>query len=307
MAAIRKIKVRVTTSQFWKRGLIAEATAKRRMKARTGYLKSKKHIKIFKEIVATTEAEANSGLFQQVGDLFVFKPGDAESFLWERIRNMSDPDNYEVWSLPGIGLRAALNKMKVDYPKTMNAHPAGLLDLPARTGGTFETSAAEAFTLRPFENIIREKWIPNFVYQTQYGRDGLFANTKVAQAVATLYGLTVDIYAPSSSWYRAALPDVASDVMRSNQIDESAYQHWKQVLLSTAESSAEAGRAPNINWDIVERTIRDEAGPRTPDIMSRLHVELDPELARLVILAQTRKAEYEDNKRRRPRRSPARA
>lgn len=301
MAALRSREVKIVSSQKQKRGEIKVRTAKRKMKKHSGPLKSSHHTRKFIEVVATSEAEANSGLFKQVGDLYVFKPLQSESVLWERIRNMSDPSDYEVWSLPGIGIRAALNKMNVDYPRSYNSDPAALLNYTTRTSGGMEASAAESYSLRPYEDIVRNKWLPSFVYQTKFGADGLFGNTKIAQAVATLFGITVDKYARGASWYRSPLPDIVSDVMRSNQIDESAYQHWKQTLLSTAEVSAEAGRAPEINWTIVERAIRDEAGPHTQSVMSRLHTELDAELERLKQLAHTKRREYTENRSRRSR------
>lgn len=295
MAALRVRWVRVLFAKETSRLKTAQKAASRKMKMHKGPIKSYSRRKTYVEVVATSEQEANSGLFAPVGDIYVFKPEDNEAFLWERVRNMSDEDNYEVWSMPGIGIRAALKKMNVDYPKQLNSDPARLLELPAKTGSGYEHSGSETFVLHPFERIFRQVWIPSFVYKTELGRSGLFPKKKTAQAVAALYGITVNLNVPSSQWYRSPLPDVVSDVMRSNQIDESAYQHWKQVLLSTAEAKAEAGEVSQINWDIVERTIRDEAGPHTASVMSRLHAELDPELARLAILAQRRKADFEDN------------
>lgn len=296
MAAIRTRRVRLTTSKRAIRGEIAQKTAKRRLKRTIGRPRMHHDEKIYYEVVATSAEEANGGLFTQVGDVFVLKPAEHEAFLWNRVVLMSEPEHREVWEAPSVGVRAALKALGVHIPASIYGNPSAWV--------AWSTISKEGNVVYPNQELLRNKWLPHFVYRgSKFGAEGLFASKTAAYQTAGLFGITVYKTAKASDWYRTSLPDVQSDVLRSNQYDEDAYQHWKQTLLSTAEVRAEAGFAPDMDWNAIQRAISEIFGPRTMEVMQRLRADLAPELHRLSHLASRHPGEYTENRPAKRRRS----
>ncbi len=281
MAAIRTRRIHFTTSVKAVRGEIAQRTAKRKMKRRRGPKKLRHHEKFYYEVVATTEEEANSGLFTQIGELYVLKPAEREAFLWNRVVLMSEPEHREVWSAKNVGVRIAMNILGVKIPDYAFSNPSALL--------SFTVTGKDGNLHKPYEELLKNRWLPNFVYRGgKLGAEGLFKSKTAAYDVAGLFGITVYKGASAKDWYRAPVPDIQADVMRSVQYDEDAYQHLKQTLLSHAEVRAQLGHAPEMDWEPIRGVVSRDFGPRTDEVMLRLKADLAMDLHRLIHLSRTK-------------------
>lgn len=302
MGALRKREVRTLTGKAYQEAM-KRWRAKRKALSGASRPKAKgslvtKHI----EVVATTPEEVQSGFFQPVGDVFVFKPTSEKAMqtLWDRIRNMDIPEYREVFYNRLLGIRPFIRRfLKMGFPKRLpqelRPFPAGLLDFeiyetaPAILDPITKRIVREPSTSarRPYFEIIRDKWLgtkdrPGFLFnRSRIQTEGLFPNTRVAQAVAAVYGIEVDPYATSAKWVRSSTPDMVSEAERNIQFDESAYQHWKQHLVSTMEQLAAAGKSFEPDWGQLTTIFREQAGVRTPEIIERLRRELTPVIEEL--------------------------
>lgn len=294
MAALRLRKLLIPTKEDVIKHMRREARKKSHLKKLSdGAGRPKKpgsYVRMY-EVVATTPQEAQSPLFKQVGELFVFIPEQAEHILWQRLRTMDHPEHRDLWYHPYWGIKAALKKFKVAVPTPRWRTPAGASPFPSsildleyhdiiperidpvtgevRHGGGMQTR-------RTYETFVRDYWLPAFLYRSKSARTGLFPDTKNAQAVASAFGITVDRYAKSSDWFRTQTPDIVTEAERSVEVSEEAYQQVRDSIMEGIKANASQGMSYHPDWNIVMQLLASLFKGRARDVYVRLKAEIDP-------------------------------
>jgi hypothetical protein len=241
------------------------------------------------EVVATTPAEAASGLFQPVGNLMVFIPEQVEDKLWERIRLMDRPEHAEVWKNKYWGIRTALKQMGMFIEHEVAQFPVGLLDVekhvivPAEVDPIThqERAPQQMVKVRQYEAFIRDVWFPKWLYSSRLAQQGKFKDTKRAQAVASAFGLDVDTLARKQDWFTTGTPDVLAEAERNIILPEETFQDIKQSWISMMESRHAKGLPIQIDWDMALEQYRGGYGVKAKQIIDRLRIELEPIMAQI--------------------------
>lgn len=302
MAALRHKSVGLVDKHALQRQLRRLRRKKRKMKGKRGPAPSITHRKTYWEVVATTPDEVKSGKFQAVGDIFVFEPGKIEDILWERVRNIGLPENHEVFYHPYVGIQAAFRKLGVSLPtfkyidkktgtqREKQMSPGTIMNYsftefrPAKLdpiSGSVTEPAIE-YRVYPFLEIARNKWLPKFVYSSKKGYQGLFSNQRRAIQVAALFGIEVDRSLKSRSWIRSDSPNIEEEVKRNYEFTDDAYQHLRQMMISTMEAILSKGGTFTPDWKAVQQQLASIAGPHTLEIMSRLKADVQSEQQRIM-------------------------
>jgi hypothetical protein len=301
MAALRRASKRIITKENARNFLRLQQRVKRKLQKALPSRKQAGRLERFIEIVATTAQEAQSGMFKPVGDIFIFSPELAEPFLWQRIRLMHLQENWEIWWHPRYGLRKAMTTVGLAWPvpefikmrgrKAYNNYiPQGLIDLrfkkkiPARID-PIEKKVVEQeveYEEATYEKFVTNKWLPLFLYGNRHASEGMFRDTQHAQGVAKIFGVTVDLYASSTTWFKTPTPEVNEYVKRQSLVSEEAYVALRDAILHAAHLQIEQGYDPQLNWQNYEQRLKDLAGPRAAEITARLRAEIEPEVARMM-------------------------
>ena len=304
MAALKETVIRAITGENTKKHLSylkkRERTKEKGLQVGRGRPKAEGRPLRVWEIVATTANEAQSGMFKQVGNIFVFDPAQAEQFLWQKVRLMHLEENWHIWFHPAWGIKAVFKIFGFAYPKPRRFQelpqaareqaerryiPAGLLDLttPVTIPAVIDKITGEVreparlVEERRYEKFLQDKWLPAFVYgNSKLTQNGQFTKKRYAGRLTSIFGINVDVTAKKENWFTIVVPEVNELIRRSMFLTEEGYTRLKDDMLHNAALVIQAGHDFIPNWIDIERNLRELVGPRAAEVTNRLRTEVEP-------------------------------